>query len=67
MAVELAPVLHIEAAGIYITLQLSAGADVQTVAYVYIAADKAENGKIRGGDISVHTAGFPDKYATPQD
>ncbi len=66
MAVELAPVLHIEAAGIYITLQLSAGADGQTVAYVYIAADNTENGQICGGNISVYTARFPDKHASPK-
>lgn len=64
MAVELAPVFYIETAGTWITLQLSAGADGQTVAYFYIAADKAENGKIRGGDISVHTAWFPDKHVS---
>lgn len=66
MAIELAPVLHIEAAGTCIALQLSAGADGQTVAYFHISTDNAENGQIRGGDISVYTAGFPNKYASPQ-
>ena len=64
MAVELAPVLHIEAAGICITLQLSAGADGQTIADIHISANNAKNGQICGGNISVNTARFPDKHVS---